>query len=351
MASTSSIRRTRLTAVLGVGAVTLAACGSGGSSESSGGAGGTEGAGAGDCSWSPERGVTMVVPFDPGGGSDLFGRAVAAGLEEVRPDLNISTENRPGGSGTIGYTYFYEQSGDPHFLLGAENAMVSLPLQHEELPYDATSWTPLGMVVEDTIFLIGSADAGWQDFEGFLAAAREADSAGDPLAIAQPTAESVEAMPLQTVLEKEGITVEFVTFDGTAGSIPALLAGDIDGILANPSEVEGQVEAGDFAPVVANTKNSLEIEPYQGIPSLADLGYEPRGAFSQFRGVLAPPDIPDCAQQYWTEALKEWTETEAYQEYVESNVVAPNQIWGDEWLTYLDDVEKGYQEVYETTGG
>ena len=336
------------TAVAGT-TIVVAGCGSGGSAPASEET--VAQGGQGDCDWAPERDVVMVVPFDPGGGSDLFARAVASGLEEVRPDVNISVENRPGGSGTIGYTYFFEQAGDPHFLLGAENAMISLPLQHEELPYDATSWTPLGMVVEDTIFLIGSSDAGWGDFEGFLEAAREAEAAGDALAIAQPTAESVEAMPLQSVLEEEGVTVEFVTFDGTAAAIPALLSGDVDGILANPSEVEAQVEAGQFEPVVASANNELEIAPYQGIPSLRDLGYEPRAAFSQFRGVLAPPDIPDCAQEYWINALQEWTETEAYQEYVDQNVVAPHQLWGEEWLAYLDDVEMGYQQVYEVTGG
>lgn len=328
-------------------AVALSSCGSTGESEVA--AGEASGGAEGECTWSPEKGVVMVVPFDPGGGSDLFGRAVAKGLEEVRPDIDISVENRPGGSGTIGYTYFYQQSGDPHFLLGAENAMVSLPLEHEELPYDASSWTPVGMVVEDTIFLIANSDSGWDDFDSFLAAADKAAASGDPLTIAQPTANSIEAMPLNSVLEEEGVEVEFVTYDGTSGSIPALLSGDIDATLANASEVAPQIEAGDFMPVVASASNELQVEPYEGIPSFADLGYEPEGAFAQFRGVIAPPELPECAQQYWVEALQDWAETDAYQEYVDSNVVAPHQIWGDEWPDYLVDVEKGYQEVHART--
>lgn len=332
-------------AVAAAGAIALAGCGASGAPSAG------EVDSTGECDWQPEQNVVMIVPFDPGGGSDLFGRAVAKGLEKVRPDLNITVENRPGGSGTIGYTHFFKQTGDPHFLLGAENAMVSLPLKLEELPYDATSWTSLGMVVEDTIFLIANSSAGWNDFDAFLAAARDAEAAGDPLTIAQPTADSVEAMPLDSVLEEEGIEVEFVTYDGTAGSIPALLSGDIDATLANASEVHGQVEAGDFEPVVASANNALEIEPYKGVPSLADLGYDPAADFTQFRGVLAPPEIPACAQQYWVEALQDWAETPEYQEYVETNVVAPHQLWGDEWLDYLADVEKGYQEVYGGSAG
>lgn len=324
-------------------AVALAACGSGAEGQATAG---ETAASGGECDWTPEETVTMVVPFDPGGGSDLFGRAVAKGIEEVRPGVDVSVENRPGGSGTIGYTHFYQQAGNPHFLLGAENAMVSLPLEHDELPYDATSWTPLGMMVEDTIFLIARSDSEWVDFDTFLTAAEEAAASGDPLTIAQPAADSIEAMPLNSVLDEEGIEIELVTYDGTAGSIPALLSGDIDGTLANAAEVAPQVKAGQFMPVVASANNELQVEPYKGVPSFNDLGYDPEGAFAQFRGVIAPPELSACAQEYWVEALKDWTETDAYAKYVDSNVVAPHQIWGAEWLDYLAGVEQGYKEFH-----
>lgn len=338
MGSTTSTKGIRLAASVGLASATLVACSSGNASDSTNA--------DGSCDWAPEEGVTVVVPFDPGGGSDLFSRAVAKGLEEVRPDLDISVENRPGGSGTIGYTYFFEKTGDPHFLLGAENAVVSLPLDHDEMPFDATSWTPLGNVVEDTIFLVTNEDSGWRSFDDFLEAARQADEEGDPLSIAQPTDDSIEAMPLKSVLAEEDVTVEYVTFDGSAGAIPGLLAGDIDGVLANPAEVEGQVQSGDFVPIVANTANSIE-GAYGEVPAYEDLGYEPTGAFPQFRGVIAPPDVDECAQEYWIEALRDWVKTDSYRAYVESNVVAPKQIWGDKWFAYLEDVEAGYREVVE----
>ena len=47
--------------------------------------------------WTPEENITMIVPFSVGGGSDMFARAVASGLEEVRPGINVTVENREGG--------------------------------------------------------------------------------------------------------------------------------------------------------------------------------------------------------------------------------------------------------------
>lgn len=337
-----ALPKLRLFASLGFITASLAACSASGSDDGR--------ADDGTCAWEPERDVSVVVPFDPGGGSDMFGRAVAAGLEEVRPDISVTVENRPGGSGTIGYTYFYEQSGDPHFLLGAENAIVSLPLRHDELPFEAESWTPIGNLVEDTIFLVAHSDSKWTSFEDFLEAARQADADGNPLSVAQPAADSVEATALESVLEEEDVDIELVTFDGSAGSTAALLAGDIHATLVNPAEIVGQVESGDFVPLVSNSPSTLG-GVYEGVPSYEDLGYEPEGAFAQFRGVIAPPDVTECAQEYWVEALQDWVETDSYQEYVDSTTVSASQIWGKDWSPYLKDAEAGYQEIIDDQAG
>ncbi|MGH3329574.1 MAG: tripartite tricarboxylate transporter substrate binding protein, partial [Streptomycetales bacterium] len=59
----------------------------------------------------------MVVPFSPGGGSDIFGRAMAKGIEEVRPGVNVTVENRPSGNGAVGYSYVFAREGDGHYLV------------------------------------------------------------------------------------------------------------------------------------------------------------------------------------------------------------------------------------------
>src|SRR3990170_908577 len=81
----------------------------------------------GEDGFSPSGDVRMVVPFGAGGGSDASGRAIAAGLEDGT-GLNISTENREGGSGAVGYSYFLSQEGKDNYLLAAETALLALPL-------------------------------------------------------------------------------------------------------------------------------------------------------------------------------------------------------------------------------
>jgi len=326
-----------MAAVVVVASTVLAACHA---SEPS-----TSRAADGSCQWKPERDVTMVVPFDPGGGSDMFSRAVAQGLEQVRDGINVSVVNRTGGSGSIGYTYFYEQAGNPHFLLGADNGgLISLPLQQEALPYDVGSWTSVGSLVSDNSFLVVKSGSTFGSFEDFLKAAREADKAGDQLTVAEPAANSVDAIPLKSVLAQQGIKVEFVVFDGSSGAVPALLAGQVDGMFANPAEVSGQVEAGDFTPIVANSANSLSGS-FRDVPSFESLGYTADGAFPLFRGIIAPPEVGECAQEYWVGALKDWVKTDDYKQYVDSNVLSSQQLWGPEWSDYLEQVKRSYQHA------
>lgn len=94
------------------------------------GCSGAGNAASGKGEFAPSGDVRMVVPFSAGGGSDLSGRAIAAGLESIT-DSNISTENREGGSGAVGYSHFLAQEGKDNYLLAAETALLALPLTQD----------------------------------------------------------------------------------------------------------------------------------------------------------------------------------------------------------------------------
>ena len=83
------------------------------------GCGQAGGGGGGGAGWEPTQDVVMIVPFEAGGGSDILGRAMAAGMEQVREGVNITVENRPSTTGAVGYSYLLEQQGDPLYLLAS----------------------------------------------------------------------------------------------------------------------------------------------------------------------------------------------------------------------------------------
>lgn len=294
--------------------------------------------------WEPESTVTMVVPFSVGGGSDLFGRAVATALEEVRPGVNVTVENREGGSGTIGYSFFYEQAGDPHFLLPTETGLISSPARNPELLYDWETFTTLGMLVDDVNWLVASSDSGWTDWDTFVA---DAQAAGEPVTVGLPSADGTEAVPTRTLLESLDIQFEPVVFDGGGETIPSLLNGDIDLMVSNAGEVAGQVDAGDFVPLIGYGETTIDEGAYDGVPTTGTLGLDNVDLdFGQFRGIIAPPEIDDEARDWYIAALQEAIETESFQEYVENAGLVSAPRWGDDFQSYVSDLAQEFVAVY-----
>lgn len=299
-----------------------------------------------DGAWAPEKNITMIVPFSVGGGSDLFARAVASGLEEVRPGINVTVENREGGSGTIGYSYFLEQKGNPHFLLPTETGLISGPARNKELLYDWQSFTMLGMLVDDVNWIVANSDSGWTTFDEFVKEAKKASAAGKPLTVGLPSSDGTEAVPTKHLLNQLGIDVEPVVFDGGGETIPALLSGDIDVMVANAGEITGQIEAGDFVPLIGYGETTIDEGKFKGVPTTGTLGYDVDLDFGQFRGVLAPPEISAVAQDYYIAALKDWVKTDSYKKYVKSAGLTVKTRWGQEWQEYINELAEEFVSVY-----
>jgi putative tricarboxylic transport membrane protein len=293
--------------------------------------------------WEPEKNITMIVPFSVGGGSDLFGRAVATALEDVRPDINVTVENREGGSGTIGYSYFLEQAGDPHFLIPTETGLISGPARNPELLYDWETFTLLGMLVDDVNWIVANKNSGWDDWESFIEEAKDSD---EPITVGLPSADGTEAVPTKDLLEQEGIEVEPVIFDGGGETIPSLLNGDIDLMVSNAGEVAGQIESGDFVPLIGYGETTIDEGAYDGVPTTGTLDYEVDLDFGQFRGVIAPPEIPEEAKEWYIEALKEAVETDGFQEYVANAGLTNATRWGQDFQDYVNDLAEEFVAVY-----
>ena len=78
----------------------------------------------------PSKGIEVVVPFAPGGGTDNLMRMITGIMEENKwSPVPLNVNNRPGGSGTIGYSYLINKKGDSHVVAGATPMIVSGKLQ------------------------------------------------------------------------------------------------------------------------------------------------------------------------------------------------------------------------------
>jgi putative tricarboxylic transport membrane protein len=308
-----------------------------------GGCAGGGGSGGGGSGWEPSRNVVMIVPFEPGGGSDILGRTMAAGLEEVREGVNISVENRAGGSGAVGYSYLLEQRGDPHFLLASETTAVALPIT-TETPWTWEDFTPVAQIAEDATLLIVPKDSEFGSLQEVIDAANESR-----VTVGVAGATGLDTIVMGLVEEETGVNFERVVFQSGGEIVTAMLGGDIDIASLNPSEVIGQIKAGDLRPLAVFAEDPYEGGVLADVPTAKEEGVDV--SFTQYRGLFAAGGIEPDARRYWEAAIVDWTDTDSYDKYIEDNYLISVIRTGQEFEDYLKEYEQQVRQVLGNQGG
>ena len=280
----------------------------------------------------------MIVPFSAGGGSDLSGRAIAAGLESST-GANISVENREGGSGAVGYSHFLAQEGKDNYLLAAETALLALPLT-QDVEFDYTSFTPIMKLGDDYTLLVVAPDSPFETCTDVIDAAES-----DRVVAAVSGATSLDEIVFTLVEDETGVEFDRVPFESGSEVLASLLGGQIDIASLNPGEVLGQLEAGDLKALCAFSDERYDYEQLADIPTAKEQGIDV--AFAQYRGFIAPGGISDEAKEFWINAAKEFEKSDAYAEYIEQNVMQANAVYGDDFVSYLEGNNEDLKKVLQ----
>lgn len=319
-------RRSVLTAgAIGTVGLALSAC--------SGGSGGGSSA---DGEFDPGNRVTMIVPFSAGGGSDIAGRAIAAGLEEAT-GATITVENRVGGSGAVGYSGLVNAEGDGTMLLASETALITLPIV-QDVDFTYESFTPIMKAGEDYNLVVVASDSPFQSITDVIEAAKT-----EQLNAAVSGATGPDHIAWSLIEQEQGITLERVTFESSSEVLAALMGGHVQVAASSPGELTGQLESGDIRALCALAPERYEYDLLADIPTGSEEGVEV--TFAQWRGFIAPGGIDDAAKEYWIAKAKEYERSDAYKEFIESNMLQPVTAYGDDFVEYLHQYAADVESV------
>lgn len=279
--------------------------------------------------------ATMVIAASAGGGSDTQGRVVAAAAQALRPGLVMSVENRPGGSTAIGYTHLFQQKGKPDFLLAAGPSLLSVPLT-VDTPYTWQDFTPIAQIASDSLTLVVSSGSAYETLPQLVEAARDSSIVAGVVAATGP-----DSIALELLSTDQDVEFRRVVFEAGGETVAALLAGDIDFLIANPGEVEGQVRAGTMHPIAMFS--SERNASYPDIPTATEQGIDV--VHGQWRGIIAAGDISEEAEAFWVGVLEDWFETDDYRQYIAVNQLDAEYSTGDEFADYLAEQEQVLKTV------
>jgi tripartite-type tricarboxylate transporter receptor subunit TctC len=291
-------RRRGLTAVvaLGVGAGVLAGCSSGAPAA---------GEALPACSSLDGETVSLVVPYEPGGGYDSYARLLAPYLEE-QTGATIAVQNQPGAGGLLALNNLLTENADGttiaimngvgaggSSLAGADGAQFSLD-----------DFTYIGRVVSEPPLIVTSASGPYQTFEAVRAAPQFRWGSTGPGA-----EDYVTASLLTRVFD---INAEVVTgFPGSGETELAILQGAVDGMSGNPGSRRQAIEEGTQTPVLRMGEESpswlrADVPWVRDVP----MNDEQRALIDAHlalieigRPLVGPPRMDEAASGCWREAM------------------------------------------------
>ncbi|MDB5371578.1 MAG: h16 [Belnapia sp.] len=235
------------------------------------------------------RSLRLIVPFGPGGITDLVSRVVAErmALELGQP---VVVENRAGAGGNIAAEAAAKAAPDGLTLLVASTGMLAVnPAIYARLPYDAArDFTPVALLASTPHVLVVNPKVA-TDLPGFLAAARQQEEA-----VSWGTAGSGSS-PHQTLLLLQSLAAArllTVHFRSGAASVQAVLAGDVAATAEATPVVAGHVRAGTLRALCVAAPKRLALLPE--VATAAELGL-PGFENGSVSGIVAPRGIPDAA--------------------------------------------------------
>ncbi|WP_413375482.1 tripartite tricarboxylate transporter substrate binding protein [Alkalihalobacillus sp. 1P02AB] len=280
--------------------------------------------------------VELIVPASTGGGSDINARILAETIKENDLiDRNIMVVNKPGGSTAVAHSYVYNKSGANNTILTWNSSQIISPIINQN-NITLEDFTPLGTLTLDSYLLVVNNDSPFDSFEELIDYARENP---DTVTIGG-TGQGTELHILSHLINKFGETeLKYIPFDSGGESLASLLGNHIDVNLANPNEVQSQIEAGQLKALVSSSSERLS-GVLSDVPTFEELGYGDIQVTS-FRGYVGPPDLTDEEIAFWEDVLKKAHETEKWQkDYVERYELTSEYLNAKESEVY-------YQEVFD----
>ena len=299
-------------------------------------------AGAGADSAYPARPLHYTVAFGPGGGNDLMSRTVVDIIRQygMYGDQHIRVENRPGGSGAIGYGLVARQAGNAYVVTSTSGSFLTTPIV-SDTDWTYRDFTPIALLALDAMFLVVRTDSPFVSLEEFVTRARRVD-----MKIGGNGATGPDRVVAGLLAEAAGIEFTYVPFQNGSGLLTGLTSGSLHALVSNPSEVMGQVAAGNFRVLAYSARSRSTV--YPEIRTFIEQGYEVE--FAVPRGVVMPAGVPVDVRDWWIAVLKNIVATREWRDYLNSRGLSAAQLWGDDFGDFLGRTDSEYRRILNSFG-
>jgi len=235
----------------------------------------------------PNKPIRLVVPFPPGGGTDVLAREAAVKVAS-NTGWNIVTENRPGSGGNIGVDTVAKSDPDGYSLvLGQTSNLAINPTLYAKLPYDPENdLSAIGLIADAPLVIVVPAGSPLKSLDDMIAAAKAKPGILNYASSGNGTVSHLAAVQLQNAA---GIQLTHIPYKGAAQASNDLIGGQIDMYLSSVPTLIGHVRNGKMRALAVTSTQRVPDLP--DVPTIAERGYPGFEAVTWF-GLAAPKGVP-----------------------------------------------------------
>ena len=237
----------------------------------------------------PNRPITIVAPFPPGGVADLTARPVAAAMEKILKNPVIVV-NKTGAAGAVGMSFVANSKPDGYNLLMALSSISIIPeadkLFDRQPAYTMDQLVPLALISADPTILVVGANSPWKSVKDFVADAKKRPG---EISYSSSGVYGTLHMAMELFSHAAGIKLKHVPYGGAGPALTAVLGGHHDALASGPAVVIPHIKGGKLRPLAG--WGAKRVASLPDVATFKELGYD--AEFYIWAGMFAPKGTPE----------------------------------------------------------
>ncbi|HEU5178857.1 MAG TPA: tripartite tricarboxylate transporter substrate binding protein [Burkholderiales bacterium] len=245
----------------------------------------------------PDRPVTMLAGYPPGGLVDVVSRLVAEGMKGKYP-AGLNVVNRPGAAGSLAVAEVTRARPDGYTIVLTPQSALVIAAQMQELAYKTPDdYDPVINLVAYYPMIAVRSESPYRTAQELVADAKAKPGA---IRVGSPGEGTSSHLNLEEFMRLAGAKMTHVPFQGWGQSSPALLGGHIEALVAQPGELKGQVDGKRMRVLVNFTPKRHPVFP--DVPTARELGWDVSNGVWYM--LLAPKGTPAAVVRHIHDAAR-----------------------------------------------
>jgi tripartite-type tricarboxylate transporter receptor subunit TctC len=294
----------------------------------------------------PNRPVTMIVPFPPGGIADITGRPLAVAMSK-QLSQPVVVENKAGAGGAVGHAFVAKAKPDGYTIMTALSSIVVIPeadkVNGRPSTYQMSDFTSIALLSADPTILLVPAGAPWKTLKELIDDAR---SRPGKISYASSGVYGTIHTCFEMLAQAANVKLLHVPYKGGGPAMTALLAGETNLGAQSPGVSDPHIKAGKIR--VLGSWAGSRTAALPDVPTMKEQGFDVE--FYIWAGVFAPAGLPPDVRERLTAAVRQSAQDPEFVKAL-ANVNTPvNYKEGKEFDAFLETDTKRLAEVVRRMG-